>query len=276
MGEQLIGGRHRESRVRFGRQRAQPVPGLRGDHDAGTAWGDDIAELLKHQRGAVQIDRQDCSRRCLAGGDAGGVDDAGDVIERRSGLTSVCTDSRDDTSTVAVLTSNPALPSISAAASAFSGRRSANTTCLSALTRRAIAWPIDPCQMTTTSSLKRCPLHHLLDFQAHDWTPATNQALPGLPGATAPSDGQPQQPVLCRPLLDPIPGYRSACGQGSYPRPEPVEGARARSGTTGSMPKPRSAMPSTRIGPPSGDSSTDRYRRLYTYCWPPDTSEDPA
>jgi hypothetical protein len=46
--EQLIGRRHRKSRVFFGRQRAQAVPGLRGDHDAGTTWGDDIAELFKH------------------------------------------------------------------------------------------------------------------------------------------------------------------------------------------------------------------------------------
>ena len=41
---------------------AQPVPGLRRDHDAGTTWGDDIAELLEDQRGAVQIDREDCFR----------------------------------------------------------------------------------------------------------------------------------------------------------------------------------------------------------------------
>lgn len=67
--------------------------------------------------------------------------------------TSACTDSRDDTSTIAVITSNPALLNISAAASAFSGRRSASSTCFPALTRRAIAWPIDPGPMTTMTLL---------------------------------------------------------------------------------------------------------------------------
>ena len=63
--------------------------------------------------------------------------------------TSAWTDSREDTSTVAVLTSNPALRNTSAAASAFSWCRSASRTCLPALTRRAMAWPIDPAPMTT-------------------------------------------------------------------------------------------------------------------------------
>ena len=53
--------------------------------------------------------------------------------------TSAWTDSREDTSTVVVLTSKPALRSTSAAASALAWRRSASTTCLPALTRRAIA-----------------------------------------------------------------------------------------------------------------------------------------
>ena len=34
----------------------QAVAGLRRDHDAGTAARDDVAELLQHERGAVQID----------------------------------------------------------------------------------------------------------------------------------------------------------------------------------------------------------------------------
>src|SRR4051794_6813071 len=67
--------------------------------------------------------------------------------------TRTCTDSREDTSTVVVLTSNPALCIASAAASAFACRRSASTMCLAAPTRRAIAWPIDPGPMTTTTSL---------------------------------------------------------------------------------------------------------------------------
>ena len=52
--------------------------------------------------------------------------------------TSESTDSRNDTSTAAVLVSNPAAASTSAAASAFSWRRSASRTCLPALTRRAM------------------------------------------------------------------------------------------------------------------------------------------
>jgi hypothetical protein len=53
--------------------------------------------------------------------------------------TSACTDWREDTSTVAVLTLNPALRNTSAATSALPWRRSANRTCLPALTRRAMA-----------------------------------------------------------------------------------------------------------------------------------------
>jgi hypothetical protein len=45
-----------------------------------------LPNSLQYQRGAVQIDREDCLRRCLAGGDAGSVDDAGDVTERRGGF----------------------------------------------------------------------------------------------------------------------------------------------------------------------------------------------
>ena len=53
--------------------------------------------------------------------------------------TSACSDPREATSTVAVLTSNPALRNISAATSALPWRRSATRTCLPALTRRAMA-----------------------------------------------------------------------------------------------------------------------------------------
>jgi hypothetical protein len=119
--EQLIGGRQSQSRVFLGSQRAQAVPGLRSDHDAGTSRRDDIAELLEHQGGAVQVDRKDCFRRRLAGGNAGRLDDAGDVPSAVAVWTSGCTDSRAETSTVTVLTSNPALLRTSAAASALQG-----------------------------------------------------------------------------------------------------------------------------------------------------------
>ena len=74
--EQLVGGCRRQRLVLLGGQRRQAMPGLRCDDDAGTAARDDIAELLEHQRGAIQIDREDRRRRGLRGGDAGGVDDA--------------------------------------------------------------------------------------------------------------------------------------------------------------------------------------------------------
>jgi hypothetical protein len=51
--------------------------------------------------------------------------------------TSACTDARDDTSTVSVVTSKPASRITSAAASAFSTHRSASAMCLPALTRRS-------------------------------------------------------------------------------------------------------------------------------------------
>jgi len=53
--------------------------------------------------------------------------------------TSAWIDSREETSTVAVLTSSPAFCITSAALSAFSRCRSAETTCFPALTRRVIA-----------------------------------------------------------------------------------------------------------------------------------------
>jgi hypothetical protein len=53
--------------------------------------------------------------------------------------TRVCSDWREDTSTLAVVTSKPALLSTSAATSALPWCRSATRTCLPALTRRAMA-----------------------------------------------------------------------------------------------------------------------------------------
>src|SRR5271165_7632044 len=69
--------------------------------------------------------------------------------------TSAWTESREETSTVAVVTSKPALLSTSAAASAFSWCRSAIRTVLPALTRRAIAWPIEPAPITTITLLMK-------------------------------------------------------------------------------------------------------------------------
>ena len=62
------------------------MPGLRRDHNASAAAGDDIAELLQHERRAIQIDLEDRRRRGLRGGNTGGMDEAGDVADRRGRL----------------------------------------------------------------------------------------------------------------------------------------------------------------------------------------------
>jgi len=60
---------------------------------------------------------------------------------------------REEISTIAALTSNPAFVMTSASASAFSYRRSASSVFLPALTRRATVRPIKPAPMTTTTLL---------------------------------------------------------------------------------------------------------------------------
>lgn len=62
------------------------APRLRGDNDARSVACNDVAEFLEHERGAIQIDLEDRGRRCLGGGDTGGMDDAGYVADRRGGL----------------------------------------------------------------------------------------------------------------------------------------------------------------------------------------------
>lgn len=80
--EQFVGRRHRQHLILFGAQPGQPVPGLRRDHDARTAFCNDVAEGFKHERRAVQVDVEDRGRRCLRRRDAGGVDQSDDVTAR--------------------------------------------------------------------------------------------------------------------------------------------------------------------------------------------------
>ena len=115
------------------------MPGLRRDHDARAAAGDDVAELFQHERRAVQIDLEDRRRRRLRRRDAGGMDQPGDLAQARGrldqrmhGLARGHVDRRD-----AHLVSGVA--KTSAAALAFSWRMSASKTCLPTPTRRAIA-----------------------------------------------------------------------------------------------------------------------------------------
>ena len=93
---------------------------------------------------------------CLGGG--GSADVNPQVIHRRSQRVGAVllremtvgdgdhsgntTASREDASTIEVLTSYPAFPRTSAAASAFCWRKSASRMCLPTPTRRAIACPI--------------------------------------------------------------------------------------------------------------------------------------
>ena len=139
-GQELVGRCRRQRGVLLGGEGAEAMAGLRRDDDPGAALGDDVAELLEHDCGAVQVDGEDRRRGCLARRDPGGVDHPGDVAECCGGLGEGVDRARArTTSTVAVVTSNPASRKTSAAASAFSMRRSASTTCLPVLTRRAIA-----------------------------------------------------------------------------------------------------------------------------------------
>jgi len=67
-------------------------------------------------------------------------------------LASAATESFEATSTVAVEVLKPAVCNVFAAACAASSLRSASNIILPTPIRRAIAWPIEPAPMTTTSS----------------------------------------------------------------------------------------------------------------------------
>jgi hypothetical protein len=64
-GEQLLHRSRGQCVVLLDAERGKPVPGLRRDDDARTPRGDDVAELLQHERGAVQVDLEDRRRRRL-------------------------------------------------------------------------------------------------------------------------------------------------------------------------------------------------------------------
>lgn len=57
------------------------MPGLRADHDARTASGDDVPEFLEHERGAMQTNLQDCRRQRLRSRETGCMNDAGGVAD---------------------------------------------------------------------------------------------------------------------------------------------------------------------------------------------------
>ena len=57
--QQVVGRDGCERGVLLGRQSAEPVSRLRGDHDARAASSDHLAELLEHDRRSVQVDCQD-------------------------------------------------------------------------------------------------------------------------------------------------------------------------------------------------------------------------
>jgi hypothetical protein len=137
--EQLFRGRRGQRLVLFDAERGKAMPGLRRDDDPGPTAGDDVAELLQHERRTIQIDFEDLSRWGLRGGDASGMDQPCDVAQRRGrldervhGLARGRVDRRDARFVSGVART-------SAAASAFSWRTSASRRCLPTPTRRAIA-----------------------------------------------------------------------------------------------------------------------------------------
>ena len=156
----LVRLKHRESAAirpralsrgpRFAPRSARPSDARTGcDDDAGAAASDDVAELLEHERGAIEIDREDRRRRRLCGGDACGVDDASDFAERRGGL-----DERVERFARGHVDGRGAhleagiAQDLCRRLGVFLAQVSQQHM-LAALTRRAIACPIDPAPMTT-------------------------------------------------------------------------------------------------------------------------------
>jgi hypothetical protein len=112
--EQFLGRRRGTGGVLFGGQCAETVSGLWGDDDPGAAARDDVAEFLEYQGCSVEVHGEDRRRRSLAAWMTPVMSPQAVAV-----WTSAWTDSREDTPTVAVLTSNPALVNSSAAASAL-------------------------------------------------------------------------------------------------------------------------------------------------------------
>ena len=156
----LIRLEHRERKQIFSRRRASAAfcsavraPRRWPDWEAITTPAPPFAMTLPNSSRTTAVPYRSTAR-IVAGEACDGETPAAwitPVISPRAAAISMSpwTEGRDDTSTVAVLTSNPASRRTLAAASAFSWRRSARTTCLPALTRRAMAWPIDPAPITT-------------------------------------------------------------------------------------------------------------------------------
>ena len=131
------------------------MAGLAGDDDAGSAWGDDSAELLQDMGDADQVDVDDGLRGLAWAGDRPAVWTTWTTVPRWLALSaSARTDSAEAASTWAVLLWKPATLRASAAAWAASSLRSANRMVLPTPMRRAMAWPMEPAPMTTTISLE--------------------------------------------------------------------------------------------------------------------------
>jgi hypothetical protein len=102
--KQLLHGRRGQRLVLLDAEGRQPVPGLGRDHDARATRGDDVAELLEHERRTVQVDLEDRLRRRLRRGDASGMNQShelpqtgGLLDERMNGLAVGRVDRRDAT-----------------------------------------------------------------------------------------------------------------------------------------------------------------------------------
>lgn len=103
--EKILRRRHGQRPVLLDRQGRKAMAGLRGDDHARPALSDHVAEQFEHQRRSVKINLEDDLWRRLAGRDSGRMDKAGDVAPRAWAVfTRAATASREETSTVAVLT----------------------------------------------------------------------------------------------------------------------------------------------------------------------------
>jgi hypothetical protein len=151
-GKQLINGRHRQQRVLLDRKWRQAMTGLGRDHDTGTPMGYDIAKLLQHKCGSVEIYLQDCLWRRLRWRNPGGMNDTVNLAKRCGGL--------DETlNRRARRNVNFRGAYVETGIDQGFGRRVgillaqiSKYNVFSCAYRRAIAWPIDPAPMTTITA----------------------------------------------------------------------------------------------------------------------------
>jgi hypothetical protein len=129
------------------------VAGLGGDDDPAAAGGDGVPELLEDDGGAVEVDGENGRWWCLAGGDAGGVDDPGDVAEAGGGLDQSVDRLPGGDVDGRGADVEPGVVQDGGGGLGVGFTEVGEQYASAALTRWAIACPIDPAPMTTVTSL---------------------------------------------------------------------------------------------------------------------------